>query len=113
MEVKFTSSNRARLSKEQANRAQIEEENYVLTVVENGDNLRDRLNFDFKDNFPEDLIQSIIENSNIIEKISTKLGNPPNPDEIEADIKGYWVKKKLWSDKFDLSYWIGETFSND
>ncbi|MBA7555401.1 hypothetical protein ES705_48063 [subsurface metagenome] len=113
MEVKFTSSNRARFSKDQANRAKIEEDNYILTVVENGDNLRDRLNFDFNDNFPEDLIISIIENSNIIEKISTKLGNPPNPDEIEADIKGYWVKKKLWSNRLDLSKWINKTFSND
>lgn len=113
MEVKFTSSNRARFSKDQANRAKIEEDNYVLTVVENGDNLRDRLNFDFNDKFPEDLIISIIENSNIIEKISTKLGNPPNPDEIEADIKGYWVKKKLWSNRLDLSKWINKTFSND
>jgi len=54
----------------------------------------------------------VIENSHIIEEIYSKLGEIPNPDEIEPDIHGYWIKRKLWDDKTDILEWLRERFGD-
>ena len=110
MEVKFTSTNRARLSATQAQEARIRKDHYVVLVVENADYLRELLT-EIEEEVPEEVIARVVENSHIIENIYEKLGEMPNPDEIEPDITGYWLKERLWSRGKDLLEWLRETFS--
>lgn len=55
----------------------------------------------------------IIKNSYIVEDIYQKLGSFPNLDEIEPDIHGYWVKRKLWGNKPDVLKWINYKFPTE
>lgn len=49
--------------------------------------------------------ESILIRSRIVEKVHEKPGDLPEPDEVEANISGYWVKKKVWAGKSDLKKW--------
>ncbi len=112
IEVKFTSSNSVHLSKAQSKEARKQKENYIVLVVENFSDLREQLKEMDENSIPNDLISMIETKSRIIEKISIKLGDLPNPEEIEPDIHGYWIKKKLWTDKNDLISWVEQTFDD-
>lgn len=112
MEVKFTSGARAHLSRVQGETSMYKKERFIVLVVENAVGLRTRLlllNVD-EGPIPEDLIVTTIENSHIVKGIYQKLGSFPNPDEVEPDIHGYWIKRKLWDNKVDLLEWIKQTF---
>jgi len=112
-EIKFTSSTRVHLSKAQSEMARDKKKYYIVLVVENAGSLREQLKTDIDENtIPEDLITAVIENSHIIEGIYSKLGSIPNPEEVEPDIQGYWIKRKLWGDKNDILDWIKQTFSD-
>jgi len=112
LEVKFTSGNRVHLSRAQSEMARGKKENYVVLVVENIDDLRERLKEMDENSISDQLISIVEENSRVIEKIYTKLGDLPDPEEIEPDLHGYWVKKKLWEDKKDVIQWIEQKFGD-
>ena len=113
IEVKFTSGTRVHLSKAQGEMAKERKRHYIILVVENAFTLREQLlSLDTGDNnVPEELKLVITGNSHIVEGIHEKLGSFPNPDEIEPDIHGYWVKRKLWDEKPDVLSWIDMKFS--
>ena len=110
VEVKFTSGDRVHLSKTQSEMASNKKENYIVLVVENVDNLREHLKEMDENSISDDIITTVIENSKIIERTYMKLGAFPNPEEIEPDIHGYWIKKKLWEGKNDIISWIQQKF---
>jgi len=112
IEVKFTSGTRVHLSKAQGEMSKEKERHYIILVVENAFGLREQLLLldTSGNNVPEELKAAITENSHIVESIHKKLGSFPNPDEIEPDIHGYWVKSKLWDDKPDVISWINMRF---
>jgi len=109
LEVKFTSGNRIYLSKTQSDVARIWRENYIILVVENVSNLRDRLK-EIDEEISEEIIQLVVENSYIIEQVHTKFVRIPNPDEVEPDVQGYWIKRRLWSGGNNILRWLKETF---
>lgn len=113
VEVKFTSTSRVHLSKAQSLTAREREGNYIVLVVENTGNLRERLKGEIDENaIPEDVMNDLMDNSHILERIYSRLGSIPNPEEVEPDINGYWVKRKLWSDKNSLCTWIEQVLNN-
>lgn len=112
VEIKFTSSSSAHLSKVQSETSGTIKENYIVLVVENTNDLRERLQMNLDDNsILNDLKSDIINNSHIIKNIFSKLGTVPNPDELEPDIQGYWIKRKLWTNKENLVKWSKREFS--
>ena len=100
------------MSKAQSNTAREKRENYIVLVVENRSNLGDKLKSIDESSITEEIVPNVIENSHIIEEIYSKLGEIPNPDEIEPDIHGYWIKRKLWDDKTDILEWLRERFGD-
>ncbi|MEM3573738.1 MAG: hypothetical protein QXJ62_05895 [Nitrososphaeria archaeon] len=112
LEVKFTSGMRVHLSKTQSEMAQSKKENYLVLVVENADNLREQLKEIDDNSISDEIINGVVQHSKIIEEIYTKLGVFVNPEEIEPDLHGYWVKKKLWADKNDIIRWIKQKFGD-
>jgi len=116
IEIKFTSSDRVRLSKRQSETAREKKDNYIVLVVENAENLRSKLEDAIErgssDDVIKDLIDPIVKNSFVIEGIHTKLGTLPNPDEVEPDIEGYWLKRKLWREGKNILEWLKMKFSD-
>lgn len=114
IEVKFTSGNRVHLSKAQGELANAVKSHYVLLIVGSAPELRDQLLSlrNSQNDNQEELAAMIIEKSTIVEHIHKKLGSFPNPEEIEPDIHGYWVKRKLWHDKVNILSWVEQKFSN-
>ncbi len=112
VEVKFTSGLRVHLSKAQSEMASKRKGGYYILAVQNAENLRDRLKVIEKDLIRQDLINLIIDNSFVIENINEKLADFPNPEEVEPDINGYWVKKKLWRDKANVIEWLKSKFGD-
>ena len=112
VEIKFTSGSRVHLSKAQSDRARKEKEKYIVLVVENRDDLRDKLENIDESSITEEIVSNVIDSSYIIEEIYSKLGEMPNPDEIEPDIHGYWIKRKLWEDKNNILEWLKEKFGD-
>lgn len=107
LEIKFTSGERVHLSKAQAEMARNKRKYYIVLVVKNTDGLREKLKLDMNENtFPDDLILGVTKNSYVIEGTYTKLGIMPNPEEVEPDINGYWIKKRLWDKKNSILKWI-------
>ena len=67
--------------------------------------------YDFSSqSIPEEIIEDVINQSSVIQNIALKLGKSPNPTEVEWDIKGFWVKKKLWKSAKNILRWIENTF---
>ena len=95
IEIKFTSGNRVHLSKRQASMAVEQENAYFILVIYDRDGLRKELlslsAFDFETYF-----DYVIDHSYLIEDIHRSLILSPNPEEIEPDIHGYWIKEKMW-----------------
>ncbi len=112
LEVKFTSGGRVHLSKPQSEMARSKEGNYLILIVENVGNLRKRLKEMDENSISDDIITDVEKNSKVVEDIYTKLGAFPSPDEIEPDIHGYWVKRKLWKDKNDVIKWLKQEFGD-
>lgn len=114
LEVKFTSGKRVHLSKRQSEMAQSRESYYLVLVVENADNLREELKKEEMDetSISDEIINAVVQQSKIVEKIYKKLGVFSSTDEIEPDLHGYWVKKKLWKDKNDILEWIEQKFGH-
>ncbi len=113
MEVKFTSGKRVHLSKAQSEMCGERQGDYIVLVVENVGGLRERLNTDIaEDNIPEGLVSDVVSNSHVVEGLYNKLGSVPNPEEVEPDIHGYWLKKRLWENKSDIRQWIKKEFGH-
>jgi len=112
LEIKFTSGNRVHLSKTQGDTARQRKDKYVVLVVENVNDLREKLKEIDDDSILNELIDEVVDNSHIIENIYTKLGAMPDPDEVEPDINGYWIKKSLWEDKNDIDNWLQKSFGD-
>lgn len=112
VEVKFTSTSRVHLSNAQSLTARERKANYLVLVVENVGNLRERLKAQCDETTVSgNLMNDVMGNTHVLEGIHTKLGSVPNPEEVEPDISGYWVKRKLWGDKSDLAAWFEMKFS--
>lgn len=110
-EVKFTSGTRAHLSTAQSIMAREKKDHYVVLVVENADGLRDCLKETMvEEEVPEDTMNNVLSHSHVIQGIDSKLGSIPDPDEVEPDINGYWVKKRLWGVMSGLPDWLRQTF---
>lgn len=112
VEIKFTSSSRVHLSKAQSITARTSRKNYIVLVVKNSGNLRERLKVKLDQDIPEDLVKDVTRSSHIIESLFTKLGDFPNPNEVEPDIHGYWVKKPLWGEKESIVKWLEREWPN-
>lgn len=113
LEIKFTSGTRAHMSKAQSEMARDENEYYIVLVVHDNEDLRNKLIVDLDEGaIPDNVVIGVRENSHIITNIHLKLGNFPNPEEIEPDINGYWVKKKLWKSKVDVLQWLKTQFGS-
>jgi hypothetical protein len=59
----------------------------------------------------EDIVLETLLQSHVIEKIGSLLDAFPNSEEVEADLNGYWVKRKAWEDKESVQGWIHRVFS--
>lgn len=110
IEVKFTSGRRVHLSKAQSAMASERKNYYYVLVVESAEDLREQLKVVEKHLIGPDLIDSIVDNSFVVENIHKKLGSFPNPEEVEPDINGYWIKKKLWKNKTNVLEWLESKF---
>lgn len=108
LEVKFTSGSRVHLSKAQSEKARDKKEYYIVLVVENAGNLRENLLQMGVSSTSDNIISCVVDNSHIIEGIHTKLGDFPNPEEVEPDINGYWVKRKLWIGRNNITNWVAQ-----
>lgn len=107
IEVKFTSSLRVHISRAQSETVRSKREKYLVLVVDNTETLRERLKGEFsEDDAPTDLVNDIIKNSHIVKDFYTRLGDIPNPSEVEPDLHGYWMKKQLWGDKESIITWL-------
>lgn len=109
-EIKFTTGHRVHLSRSQSEMSRIQKDRYLVVVVQDPGGLRDILKAEIsKDQI--DTVESFInENSYVVQNIGSKLGNIPNPDEVEPDINGYWIKEKLWTKQCDLYSWVERKF---
>ena len=113
IEIKFTSTERVRVSDAQGKLAREKKQHFAVLVVENANELRSRLNRKLdKTEITLELSKEIIDNSHIVEDFYAKIGTLPDSEEVEADINGYWIRKKLWGDKEKLSTWIKRVFSS-
>jgi len=115
LEIKFTSGTRVHMSKAQAEVAcdKTGKEYYIVLVVHDNGALRQRLIVDpEKEAIPKNVVSGVKENSRIITSIYSKLGNLPNPEEVEPDISGYWIKKRVWEDKCNMLRWLETEFGN-
>ena len=112
LEVKFTSGHRVHLTKAQSKNSRDLQSCFSVLVVENVNDLRYKLSILTEEMVDEDMIDLVIENSYIVDNLFEKMGVLPNPDEIEPDINGYWLKKRLWQkNTLDLLNWINKKFS--
>jgi len=113
IEIKFTSTERVRVSDAQGKLAREKKQHFAVLVVENANDLRSRLKRKLdKTEITLELSKEIMDNSHIVEDFYAKIGTLPDSEEVEADINGYWIRKKLWGDKEKLSTWIKRVFSS-
>lgn len=127
IEIKFTTSDRVRLSKKQADlaRQQREEQkkqqegqkkNYILLVVKGDTNLKEELlRYDeiSDKQKKKELKNKIINHSYVVENISERLDSLEksfDESEVKPDIHGYWIKETLWTNERakKLEKWIEE-----
>ena len=113
IEIKFTSTERVRVSDAQGKLAREKKQHFAVLVVENANDLRSRLKRKLdKTEITLELSKEIMDNSHIVEDFYAKIGTLPDSEEVETDINGYWIRKKLWGDKENLSTWIKRVFSS-
>lgn len=73
--------------------------------------LRELLKLDIDDNSVSEDLEAIIKtNSHIVKELYEKLGQLPNPIEIEPDIQGYRLKKPLWENNENIVTWLENEF---
>jgi len=110
VEIKFTTGNRARLSKKQAESAKEVKQNYFILVVEGDVSLKQKLldynGLSIKEKL--EIRRLVEESSHLLANRSQKLMEAPAPEEVEPDINGYWVKKGLWLHGEKLQEWISK-----
>lgn len=108
IEIKFTSIEQVRISKAQSERATEIKERYFILIIENHNNVRERLlKYNTKKSIPQDLQNEIIQYSLMVDKIFEELGQlPPDPEKVIIDLKGYWIKNKLYENKDNIDEWV-------
>ena len=108
IEIKFTSIEQVRISKAQSERATKISEKYYILIIENHKNLRERLlKYNKKKSIPKDLQNEIIHYSFMVDKIFEELGQlPRDPEKVIIDLKGYWIKNKLYENKANIDEWV-------
>jgi len=111
VEIKFTSGSEVHLTKFQSKTARLQKSGYIVLVV-NGDwGLRELLNVDIdEDSISDKLITAIKDYSHVVKNLYEKLGELPNPKEIEPDLHGYWLKNALWENKENIVTWLENEF---
>ncbi len=113
MEVKFTSGSEVHLTQRQSKTAREWKSQYIVLVVK-GDGygeLRGRLNVDIEENSVQEDLENVIKaNSHVVKELYEKLGQLPNPIEIEPDIHGYRLKKPLWENDENIVTWLENEF---
>jgi hypothetical protein len=111
VEIKFTTGKRARLSKKQAETAIENDNKFFILVIEGSSELKDQLLNGYS-TLVKDQINAIkkevLNNCNISGGLSRKLLSAPNPDEIEPDLNGYWVKDALWIRGLNMNNWVSK-----
>lgn len=110
VEIKFTSGSEVHLTKRQSERARSQKSQYIVLVVNGEWGLRALLNELDEESISDELITAIKYNSHVIKNLSEKLGELPNPKEIEPDIHGYWLKKALWENQDNIVTWLENEF---
>ncbi len=68
--------------------------------------MRDRLLKTHARKITKKMKNEIIQNSYIVENISEELGDLPDPEKVVPDLKGYWIKKKLYKDMVNIDKWV-------
>ena len=110
-EVKFTSGTKVHLSTAQSVMARDKRDKYVVLIVTNAADLRDRLKEPLDDDdITQGILADVLDSSRALPGISEKLGDVPNPDEVEPDINGYWIKQRLWRNADGIPQWFERTF---
>jgi hypothetical protein len=106
MEVKSTGGSRVHLSKAQSEKAAEQKATYVVLVVgDTGDLRKQILALKPDDEVSAELMTALLSRSHVVENLHSKLGDIPHTEEIEADIKGYWIKDRLWMLGPGLEQW--------
>jgi len=114
LESKFTSTSSVHISPAQSESARKYKERYLVLVVKNIPGLRDDLKVDMQEDQENVTLQNIIiENSNLIQNIFTKLGEQPNINEVEIDLNGYWIKQALWNNSDNILDWLKQVTSRN
>ena len=113
IEIKFTVGARVHLSKLQSQKSIQNVDSYVVLVIHDQTNsLRNKLTEPLDiSSISEDIVLETLPQSHVIEKIGSLLDSFPNSEEVEADLNGYWVKRKAWEDKESVQGWIHRVFS--
>lgn len=111
VEVKSTTGTRVHLSRRQSELSGEMKENHVVLVVDDTGNLRELLKEPVDpDNVSEEMIEDLVQRSHVIENLYTKFGSLPDPEELEADISGYWIKARLWAAVDNVDTWVQKRF---
>ena len=106
MEVKSTGGSRVHLSKAQSEKAAEKRAAYVVLVIgDTGDLRKQILTLKPDDEVSAELMTALLSRSHVVENLYSKLGDIPHTEEIEADVKGYWIKEKLWMFGAGLEQW--------
>lgn len=113
IEIKFTVGARVHLSKLQSLKSIQNVDSYVVLVVHDQTNtLRNKLTEPLDiSSISEDTVVETLRQCHVVEKIGNLLDGFPNSEEVEADLNGYWVKRKAWEDKESVHVWIHRIFS--
>lgn len=113
IEVKFTVGLRVHLSKLQSQKSTQNINSYVVLVVHDQNNsLRDRLIEPLDvSSIPRDVLLDALQQSHVIERIGGLLTHFQDSEEVEADLNGYWIKKKAWEQKASIQEWSRKTYS--
>jgi hypothetical protein len=115
VEIKFTSGIRARLSVRQGEEAKIKGSKFFVLVVGGDSKLKDILLNEYPNYTTwqerQPIIDAIEQRTRLVGELHSKLVDSPVPDEIEADIGGYWVKNALWSQGKTIDEWIHANIS--
>lgn len=113
VEIKFTSGSRAHLSRAQSETAADKRDKYIVMVVKDATDLRERLKTELDpSNIPPNLIEDVKQHSHIIESLHTRLGEFPDRNEVEPDLHGYWVKRQLWRSMDNIDVWVERVWIN-
>jgi len=111
VEIKFTIGSKVHLTKRQSETARLQKSGYIVLVVNGDRGLRELLNVDIdEDSISDELITAIKHNSHVVTNLYEKLGELPNPKEIELDLHGYWLKKALWENQENIVTWLENEF---